>query len=153
MLAHEMGHQVQHHPMRGLVRSLGLRLISGGGARWVLGDCCIWSTLLERSCLVCHIVGRMKPKPIVSGSTMLTRANIRGDGLIDFFTRYQGGNEASAASHREANSTQNHVMAFLSTHPPGHERISLIRPLMLGKHDALTAAQWKAVQAICDGES
>jgi beta-barrel assembly-enhancing protease len=149
VLAHEMGHQIQHHPMRGLIRSLGLRLVSTA----VLGG--FSATAASGAHMGEVLFGLSYSREDESeadriGAGMLTRANIRGDGLIDFFTRYQGRDESSAASRREASSTQTHLMAFLSTHPPGHERISHIRPLMLGKHDALTAAQWKAVQAICD---
>jgi len=148
VLAHEMGHQVQHHPMRGLIRSLGLRLVStavlGGFSATAASGAHVGEVLFGLS-----YSREDETEADRIGADMLTRANIRGDGLIDFFTRYQGGDEASAASRREASSTQSHVMAFLSTHPPGHERISHVRPLMLGKRDALTAAQWKSVQAIC----
>lgn len=150
VLAHEMGHQVQHHPMRGLIRSLGLRLVSTA----VLGG---FSATAASGAHVGEVLFGLsysrddETEADRIGADMLTRANIRGEGLIDFFARYQGGAETSATSQRERNSTHNSVMAFLSTHPPGHERIAHIRPLLRGKHDALTAAQWKAVQAICDG--
>lgn len=149
VLAHEMGHQVQHHPMRGLIRSFGLRLVSAS----VLGG---FSATAASGAQVGEVLfGLSYSREDESeadriGADMLTRANIRGDGLINFFTRYQGGDNAHNESHREAKSTQNPLMTFLSTHPPGHERIAHIRPLMRGKRDAMTATEWKDVQAICN---
>jgi predicted Zn-dependent protease len=150
VLAHEMGHQVRHHPMRGLIRSLGLRMVSAA----ILGGFSATAASGAHAGEVLFNLSYSREDETEAdrlGAGMLTRANIRGDGLIDFFTRYQRSEETRAMSRRGAHSVRNQVMAFLSTHPPGHERIARVRPLMLGQREALTAAQWKAVQAICDG--
>src|SRR5689334_7907960 len=84
------------------------------------------------------------------GVEMLNAANIRGDGLIDFFARYQGSGEAKTPSPETLDLTQEKLMSLLSTHPPGQERIAIIRPRVRGKGDALSKEQWKALQTICD---
>jgi Zn-dependent protease with chaperone function len=149
VLAHEMGHLVQHHPMRGLIRSLGLRLVStailGGFSATAASGAQIGEVLFGLSY---SREDEIEADRI--GADMLTRADIRGDGLIDFFIRYQGDEKVNDVAHHEENSTRNSVMALLSTHPPGYERIARLRPYMLGKREALTAVQWRALQAMCD---
>jgi predicted Zn-dependent protease len=83
------------------------------------------------------------------GAALLNRADIRGDGLIDFFTRYQGGAEPKDSQQKAVDSAEEQLLSFLSTHPTGEERIATIRALAHGKSDALTKEQWRALQAIC----
>ena len=149
VLAHEMAHQIQHHPMRSLVRSLGLRLISGA----VIGGFSVTAASGARFGETLFSLSYNREDETEAdriGVAMLNNANIRGDGLIDFFTRYQTGGETKAFRSKGESSTQEHLMSFLSTHPPGQERIATIRSLVRGKQDALTKEQWKALQAICE---
>lgn len=148
VLAHEMAHQIQRHPMRGLVRSLGLRMISGA----VIGGFSVTATsgtYFGETLFSLSYNREDESEADHIAVEMLNKANIRGDGLIDFFARYQGGGEAKSSSQGAIDSTQEHLMSLFSTHPPGQERIATIRSLVQGKDDALTKEQWKALQAIC----
>lgn len=151
VLAHEMAHQIQRHPLRGVVRSLGLRMISGA----VIGGFSVTATSgahFGETLFSLSYNREDENEADRIGVEMLNKADIRGDGLIDFFTRYQGGSEVKSSSQGAIDSTQEQLMSLLSTHPPGQERIATIRSLVRGTGDALTKDQWKALQAIC-GES
>lgn len=148
VLAHEMAHQIQRHPLRGLIRSMGLRMLSGV----VMGTFAVTTTsgaYFGEALFSLSYNREDESEADRIGVVLLNQANIRGDGLLDFFTRYQGGNETKAASQGAVDSTQEHLMSLLSTHPPSQERITTIRSLIRGKGDALTAEQWKDLQAIC----
>ena len=150
VLAHEMAHQIQRHPMRGLVRSMGLRMISGtvmgGFSMTIASGTRVGETLFSLSY---NREDELEADRV--GVELLNNADIRGDGLIDFFMRYQGGTAMTVSRAKKGESTQEHLMTFLSTHPPGQERLTTIRSMVRGKRDALTTEQWKALQTICDG--
>ena len=149
VLAHEMAHQIQRHPMRGLVRSIGLRMISGA----MIGNFSVTATsgtYFGETLFSLSYNREDESEADRLGVEMLNKANIRGDGLVDFFTRYQGESEARPGSQSALDATQEHLMSLLSTHPSGPERITTIRSLVHGKGDALTKEQWKALQTICD---
>ncbi|MBM4259412.1 MAG: M48 family metallopeptidase [Deltaproteobacteria bacterium] len=149
VLAHEMAHQVQRHPLRGLVHAMGLRMVSGT----VLGG---FSAAAASGAHLGEVVFTLSYSRETEteadrvGVEMLNKADIRGEGLIDFFTRYQATDEVKSAHHGVKESVEDQLMSFLSTHPPGKERIAAIRALVRGKGDALTAKQWKALRTICD---
>ncbi|MGE0824655.1 MAG: M48 family metallopeptidase [Candidatus Binatia bacterium] len=148
VLAHEMAHQVQRHPLRGVIRSMGLHVVSaavvGGFSLAAFSGAYVGETMLGLS-----FSREDESEADRIGVGMLNRANIRADGLIAFFQRYQVTNR-SAASGPE--STEDHLLTFLSTHPPGQTRIAAIRAMMQGEGDAMTADQWRALQKICGTE-
>jgi len=136
--------------MRGLVRSMGLRIVSGtvmgGFSMTIASGARVGETLFSLSY---NREDELEADRV--GVELLNNADIRGDGLIDFFMRYQGGNAMTVSRAKKGESTQEHLMTFLSTHPPGQERLTTIRSMVRGKRDALTTEQWKALQTICDG--
>src|SRR5581483_9354559 len=109
VIAHEMAHQIRRHPMRGLVRSIGLRMISGA----MIGDFSVTATsgtyLGETLFSLSYNRGDESEADRL-GVEMLNKANMRGDGLVDFLTRYQGGNETRSGSQSALASTQEHLM-------------------------------------------
>jgi predicted Zn-dependent protease len=149
VLAHEMAHQIQRHPMRGLIHAMGLRMVSGtvlGGFSAAAAS----GAHLGEVLFTLSYSRETETEADRIGVEILNKADIRGDGLIDFFTRYQENDETKSTHHGAKDSVEDRLMSFLSTHPPGKARIASIRALVQGKGDALTAKQWKALRAICD---
>lgn len=149
VLAHEMAHQIQRHPMRGLIHAMGLRVISGvvlGGFSAAAAS----GAHLGEVLFTLSYSRENETEADQIGIKMLNKANIRGDGLVEFFTRYQDDSATISSGHGAKDLMQERLLSFLSTHPPGKERIASIRPLVQGKGDALTAKQWKALRTICD---
>ncbi len=148
VLAHEMAHQIQRHPIRGLIRSMGLRMVSGV----MLGGFSVAAASGAHLGEVLFGLSYSREDEAEAdriGAAMLNRADIRGDGLIDFFTRYQGRTATKDSQQKAIDSAEEQLLSFLSTHPTGEERIATIRTLAHGKSDALTKEQWQALQAIC----
>ena len=151
VLAHEIAHQIQRHPMRGLVRATGVRLIGGA----VLGGFSVTTTSSVHFGETLFSLSYNREDESEAdrvGVALLNKADIRGDGLIEFFSRYQGGSETKSPSREVVNSAHEQLMSLLSTHPPGQERIAVIRSLVRGTKDALTKEQWRALQTICGEE-
>ena len=144
VLAHEMAHEVQRHPTRGVVRALGIQtvmaLISGNAGK-SLGA--VTGSLINLS----H--GRDDESEADRiGVAMLNKANIRADGLIHFFERMSGGASANGAKNERAN-----LATYLSTHPSDTARIAAIRSIARGTGDALTSKEWQALKMICGHET
>lgn len=138
VLAHEMAHEVQRHPTRGVVRALGIKTAMGLlGGNTGKAMSAATGALINLS----HSRGDESEADRI-GVAMLNNANIRADGLIHFFERMSGGSEANHSS----------VLTYLSTHPSDTARIAAIRHLARGQGDALTAKEWQALQSICGVE-
>lgn len=148
VLAHEMAHEVQRHPMRGVIRTAGLRLVIGalsGGSGAAFSFAGVGEMILGLSY---NRQDEIEADRI--GVEMLNKANIRGDGLVAFFARQSEGekNESSAAAAEQKASSR--MMQFLSTHPADEARVAAIKAQARGTESALTKAQWQALQTICE---
>jgi Zn-dependent protease with chaperone function len=145
VLAHEIAHQIQRHPMRGLIRTAGLRLVigalsGGSGAAFSLGG--VGELILGLS-----YDRQDETEADRIGVEMLNKANIRGDGLVAFFARASAG-EKNKSSETEHNATSR-VGQFLSTHPADEARVAAIKARSRGTESGLTKKQWQALQSIC----
>jgi predicted Zn-dependent protease len=131
VLGHEMGHVIERHGTEALIRAQGLRLLFG-----TTGE----STSLEfGTTLLTLSYGRAAESEADRiGVTLLNRANIRGAGLVEFFRRL-GGKPGGRSS----------LLRFLATHPPTAERAAAIEARAAGTGDAMSAAEWQALRAIC----
>jgi Zn-dependent protease with chaperone function len=139
VLAHEMAHVVERHPVEGLIRSTGLRLLFsalfGDVSDTVASFAGLGETLLSLS------YGRGdEAEADRVGVEMLNRADIRADGLVDFFRRLED----------KGRGTPPQALAFLSTHPLHAERIEAIERLGSGRNEALDAASWTALKGVCE---
>ena len=148
VLAHEMAHEIQRHPMRGLIRTAGLRLVIGalaGGSGAAFSLAGIGEMILGLS-----YSRQDETEADRIGVEMLNKANIQGDGLVAFFAREAEGerNESSASAAEQKAATR--VMQFLSTHPADEARVTAIKAQARGTERALTKAQWQALQTICE---
>lgn len=137
VLAHEISHSLERHPMEGLMRAMGLQLLFGA----VTGD---FGTLDSAAgnfgqMLVLFSFTRgdeMDADRI--GIGLLNRAGIRGDGLRDFFDRLAKSGAGAPG-----------LPSLLSTHPVSEERVAQIRALATGRGDAMSPNDWTALAAIC----
>ena len=138
VLAHELAHSLERHPLQGLVRSMGLRLVFA----LLLGDSTALDTLAGQIGEAAVLFSYTRADELEAdriGMELLNRANIRGDGLLVFFQRM-----------RKAEGDEGGLPALLSTHPVHEERIAVIRANARGTGPALSSEEWEALRNICD---
>ncbi len=141
VLAHEIAHGLERHPMRGLVRALGLKMVAGA----LLGDATVIEEAAGRFGQLLLIFAYTREDELAADRlavALLNRAGMRGDGLLSFFRRLEAANAGAAGLPR-----------LLSTHPLTSERIELIEAMSTGRGDVMTKAEWAALRAICDRQS
>jgi predicted Zn-dependent protease len=147
VLAHEMAHEIQRHPMRGLIRTAGLRLVIGaltGGSGATFSFSGVGEMLLGLS-----YNRQDETEADRIGVEMLNKANIQGDGLVAFFARQEEGERNKSSASTVEQKAASRVMQFLSTHPADETRVAAIKAQARGTERALTKAQWQALQTIC----
>ncbi len=144
VLAHEIGHVVEHHPMEGVVRAVGFSLLFdlmvGGGTGVVDTLATAGGILLAIS----HTRDDEREADRI-GVEMLRQARIDPDGLASFFRRLK--EEYGALEE----GTAGRVLAFISTHPPFTERIQNTKSENApAARPALSDIEWLALKAICE---
>jgi len=133
VLAHEMAHVDQRHPMQALVRSYGISLLSdmmfGGSA---MGG--VSSTLMSTS------YSRNAEEAADSAAVeTLHKANLSTQGLADFFARLAAQEEDGGLG----------LPGFLSTHPDTGVRERRARMPSGQGRAILRDGEWKALREIC----
>jgi predicted Zn-dependent protease len=142
-----MAHEVQRHPMRGLLRTAGLRLVIGalaGGSGSAFSFAGFGELLLDLS----HS-RQDEAEADRIGVEMLNRANIRGGGLVAFFARQEEEEKRESAASAGKQKPSSRVIQFLSTHPTDEARVAAIKAQARGTGNALSKVQWQALQTIC----
>lgn len=137
VLAHEMAHAAERHPMQGLVRAMGISLLFN----LMLGNASSLDALAAQMAQVLLVLSYNREAELEAdrvGMEILNQADIRGGGLTAFFRRMT---EKSQAGRQ--------VPQLFSTHPMHGERIQRLQGLATGAGDALTPEQWAALQGIC----
>lgn len=137
VLAHEVGHAVHYHPMKGLARQywIGLiaKLVSGG-----------YSDLLDTltsggSLLLALRNGRAFERDAdATGVALLEKLGLRADGIASFFEQMMDKEPKDMAA----------AVGIWSSHPPTAERIAATKRAATGR-PAFTAADWKALRDVC----
>ena len=148
VLAHEMAHEIQRHPMRGMIRTAGLRLVIGalsGGSGAAFSVAGVGEMLLGLS-----YNRQDETEADRIGVEMLNKANIRGDGLVAFFTRAEAEEKRESSASAAEQKTTSRVIQFLSTHPADETRVAAIKAQARGTESGLTKKQWQALQTICE---
>lgn len=143
VLAHEIGHVIGRHPVESLIRAAGLSVLFGAlttdtgstGAQ-ALGA---GALLLDLS----HSRDDESEADEIA-VRLLNAANIRGDGLADFFA-------ALAEDSGEYSETATEIQEYLSTHPVSADRAEAIRNSVTGTGEAMSATEWQAFRSICGG--
>ncbi len=135
VLAHEMGHAIHHHAMRGILRQLGvstaMTFVLGGSG---VGD--IGQTLMTLS-----YSRAAEAEADATALELLDRAGLRSDGLNRMLGRLSEEGDATAV-----------VPAWLLTHPPTADRLAAtVRPAT--GEPALSPEQWAALRGICGRHS
>lgn len=130
VLAHELGHVEERHPMEATVRGAGLifviSLFSGG-------DFADFAGLLAQTSY-----SRDHERDADRFALdVLKKANIRTDGLADFFEKLD-----------KENHKFEKVMQLISTHPMSNERAEMMRAYK-GGEVALSALNWTQLKKIC----
>ena len=137
VLAHEIGHVVHHHPVKGVVRAYGLdllaKLVSGGYSDFL-------NTLTSGgNILLAMRNGRaFERKADATGVALLEKLGLRADGVSGFFEQMLEKEPKDAAS----------VAGIWSSHPPTRERIEMTKRPPTGR-PAFSAADWKALREVC----
>jgi hypothetical protein len=140
VLAHEMGHVVYDHPMRGLLRQLGLTVLQRmafGGA----GDSVATATSVGQTLLALRNGRDAEREADAFAIATLERAGLKANGLSAFFEQLLNHSRSAGQD-----------LGWLSTHPGLDERREATRHDDTGQ-SALTATQWHDLQQICGATS
>ncbi len=137
VLAHEIGHVVHHHPVKGIVRAYGLdllaKLVSGGYSD-------LMNTLTSGgNILLAMRNGRaFEREADATGVALLEKLGLRADGISGFFEQMLEKEPKDAAS----------AAGIWSSHPPTQERIQTTKRPPTGR-PAFSTADWKALREVC----
>jgi predicted Zn-dependent protease len=140
VLAHEIAHGAERHPMQGLLRALGLQLLFSA----LLGDAGALEAAAGRFGQLLLVFSYTREDELAAdrvGAALLNRAGLRGDGLVTFFRRLESERQGQAGLPR-----------LLSTHPLTEERIARLETLATGAGPAMSKSEWAALRAICGPE-
>lgn len=135
VFAHELGHVVHRHPMRGLLRQMGISLLRRM-ALGSYGDAADIAGGLGETVLVLRNGRDAEREADAAALGYLAAAGLRQNGLHDFFARLQKKGDAGAD------------LGILSTHPPLAERMESTQRSDEGR-PALDHGQWQALRKIC----
>lgn len=137
VMAHELGHVVHYHPMKGVVRQFGVellvKLVSGGYSD-------LLSTLASGGNILLALRnGRaFEREADATGLQLLDKLGLRADGISSFFEQML---EKEPKDMAEA-------AGIWSSHPPTNERIAVTRRAATGR-PPFSDAEWKAVRSVC----
>ena len=137
VLAHEIGHVVHHHPIKGIARQYGIELL----AKLVSGG---YSDLLNTltsggNILLALRNGRaFEREADTTGVALLEKLEFRADGIAGFFEQMMEKEPKDAAS----------AAGIWSSHPPTRERIAATKRPATGT-PAFSDADWKALRDVC----
>ncbi len=134
VIAHEMGHGLEHHPTQALIRQLGIRVIMNAA----LGSSFDFaSTLLNMR----HTRENEQQADDIA-ITILDKAHITRTGFRNFFEKL---------SAKETNSSLRPFTDYFSDHPGHHERMTRIQSQMPTSplQPSLSAQEWQDLKNIC----
>lgn len=132
VLAHEMGHGIARHGTRALIGNAVVQMMLTVFA----GDSSRWAGTAADVALRAHSRDAEREADRL-GVDMLNRAGIRAAPLAAWFRRL-----AAEPGAKKAND-------YVSTHPPSAERADAVEARGTGTGDAMSAADWQALRAIC----
>lgn len=136
VLAHETGHIVHAHAMKGMVRQYGLNTLLG----LLTGGYSEISTLASGgSLLVALRNGRAFERDAdATGVAILEKLGLRADGISTFFADMMEKQPTDLAA----------AAGIWSSHPPTAERIAATKRPPRGR-EPFTDAEWRALKAVC----
>ena len=134
VLAHEMGHIIENHPVEFAVRQLGFKLLTTlliGRDGTALG--------IGQQLITLNYSRDAEREADAIAVERLRAANLRTDGLAKFLERL---------ADKESNLPE--IFKYLSTHPASSDRASSVRQNPSGARPAMTETIWQALKNICD---
>jgi Zn-dependent protease with chaperone function len=137
VVAHEIGHAVHYHPMKGVVRQYGVdllvKLVSGGYSD-------LLSTLASGGNILLALRnGRTFERDAdATGVELLEKLGLRADGIASFFEQMMEKEPRDLAA----------AAGIWSSHPPTAERIAATKRPATGR-PAFSDAEWKALRNVC----
>jgi len=146
ILAHEMAHIEMNHPMKSLMRNLGVTLtlqMMFGDAR-AIGNAAHIAGIMNQL----HYSREDEMEADAIGQTLLEKANIDPSGLTLFFERIK----REETEHTGHDSHWFHFGEYFSTHPQTEKRIHQLKQNKSGSpryQKALNDSEWRALKAIC----
>jgi beta-barrel assembly-enhancing protease len=145
VLAHEMAHIAERHPMSRAVRIMGLSLIF---EMLIGGDSGLTDTLAQGAGILLMFAHSRDDERMADQISLdaLKQAGIQTDGLAAFFTRLE-----KKYAHLE-NRSLGAVTAWLRTHPSFAERkqTAAIKPSAAKSRTAMSTREWTALKSICN---
>jgi beta-barrel assembly-enhancing protease len=137
VLAHEIGHVVHNHPMKGMARQFGLDFM----ARVLTGGYSDINTLASGGSLLLALRnGRaFEREADETAVKLLESIGVRADGVASFFEQLMEGQERDPAE----------IIGIWSSHPPTRERIETTRRPPTGR-PPFTEAEWQALRRVCN---
>lgn len=138
VLAHEIGHAVRRHPMEVFAKNVGAATLIG----LLLGDVTGGSVVgaLVQFTVTAAYTRDAERDADSDAVALLNGAGIDGSGLADFFDRLLV----------DENSQLREILSVINTHPATEARSVFVRENMTATGDAMTDAEWRALQDICD---
>ena len=137
VMAHEIAHAIERHPMQSMLRAAGVFLLVG----LLVGDTSTLGTIASEGAKVLLVLSYSRDTEREAdriGMELLNKAGIRGDGLLDFFARLQG-----------ERGEEGRLPVLFASHPMHAERVERLKLLATGTQAALSQKQWRALRDIC----
>ncbi len=136
VLAHEMGHAIEHHPTQGVIRKVGIQLVLTGA----------FGSSAEYASNLLHLKYTREDEQRADDIAveLLNKANISTKGLVSFFEKLTQQYNL-LAEHEE-------VLEYFSDHPGLMERIHRIEAVNKPQDNtqpSLSPQEWKALKNIC----
>ena len=138
VLAHEIGHAVHAHPIKGLVKQYGTDLLM----RQLTGGYSDINTVATGGGLLLALRnGRAYERDAdATGVALLEKLGLRADGISTFFSDLMEKQPTDLAA----------AAGIWSSHPPTAERIAATKRPATGR-SAFSDAEWRALRSVCDG--
>ncbi len=137
VLAHEVGHAVHDHPIKGMARQFGtnylLRMLTGGYSEV--------NTLASGGGLLLALRnGRaFEREADATGVRLLEKLGLRADGISTFFSDLMDKQPTDMAA----------AAGIWSSHPPTADRIAATKRTSAGRAP-FSDAEWSALRSVCD---
>ncbi|MGD9592710.1 MAG: M48 family metallopeptidase [Candidatus Berkiella sp.] len=136
VLAHEMGHAIEHHPTQGLIRTMGINIVVASS----IGSSADYLTQLFHLKFSREDESRADDIAVM----LLKKANVSTKGFSQFFERFAKENEL-LSEHEE-------VLEYISSHPGMKQRMQRIKSIgnQSTTTPSLTTKEWQDLKNICN---
>ena len=142
VLAHELGHVIEKHPLEGVVRQLA----GGVALSLMLGDTAGFEVLmLEAADFLSQMSYSREAESMADqfAIDMLNRLDISPDGIAGFFQRL-----ASYPTEKDEEAVG--LEEYFSTHPLSHDRVSFFMENGVGTGNYWSKTEWLEVKRMCE---